>query len=47
MNNGTTKKHLPGLGERVKQIRHRQGLSLQVAATRGHHPTDPRPTRAV
>jgi transcriptional regulator with XRE-family HTH domain len=35
MNNGTTKKHLPGLGERVKQIRHRQGLSLQVAATRG------------
>ena len=35
MNNGTTKKHLPGLGARVKELRNRQGLSLQVAATRG------------
>lgn len=35
MNNGTLKKCLPGLGERVRHLRNRQGLSLQVAATRG------------
>ena len=35
MNNGTTKKCLPGLGARVKALRQRQGLTLQVAATRG------------
>ncbi|MCA3011406.1 MAG: helix-turn-helix transcriptional regulator [Myxococcaceae bacterium] len=35
MNNGTTKKCLPGLGARVKELRQRQGLTLQVAATRG------------
>lgn len=33
--NGTTKKCLPGLGARVKEMRNRQGLTLQVAATRG------------
>lgn len=35
MNNGTLKKCLPGLGARVKELRQRQGLTLQVAATRG------------
>ncbi len=35
MNNGTTKKCIPGLGARVKAIRARLGLTLQVAATRG------------
>lgn len=35
MNNRTTKKLIPGLGARVKAVRNRQGLTLQVAATRG------------
>lgn len=35
MSNRPLKRHLPGLGERVKDLRNRQGLSLQVAATRG------------
>lgn len=35
MNNGTTKKCHEGLGARVKELRNRQGLTLQVAATRG------------
>ncbi len=33
--NGTTKKHHPGLGARVKELRKGKGLTLQVAATRG------------
>jgi len=33
--NHTTKKLCPGLGAKVRAIRVRQGLSLQVAATRG------------
>lgn len=35
MSNRSLKRHLPGLGERVKALRNRQGLSLQIAATRG------------
>ncbi|MDP1918592.1 MAG: helix-turn-helix transcriptional regulator [Myxococcales bacterium] len=35
MNNGTTKKCFPGLGAQVKELRNRQGLTLQVAAVRG------------
>lgn len=35
MNHGTTKKCLPGIGARVKELRQRQNLTLQVAATRG------------
>lgn len=35
MNNGTTKKRIPGLGARVRELRTRQGLTLQVAAVRG------------
>lgn len=30
-----TKRSIPGLGERVKQLRASQGLTLQVAAVRG------------
>lgn len=32
---GTMKKCLPGLGARVRELRNRQGLTLQIAATRG------------
>ena len=35
MNNGTTKKCHMGLGQRAKKLRVSQGLTLQVAATRG------------
>lgn len=35
MNNQAMKHHIPGLGERVKDLRNRLGLSLQAAATRG------------
>ena len=35
MHNASTKKCLPGVGARVRELRLRQGLSLQVAATRG------------
>lgn len=35
MNNGTTKKRVPGLGDRVRELRTRKALTLQVAATRG------------
>lgn len=35
MVNPHTKQCLRGLGARVRELRNRQGLSLQVAATRG------------
>lgn len=34
-NKRITKKCLPGVGARVRELRNRQGLSLQVTATRG------------